>query len=392
MALSYSGIVNYGKVTLPSVESWGTNMNIIKDPPKSVHTRKIDRVGATSAITSAVDESGDRFCEAINYYARGQNPMVSVSYGQGQKKSSIGGGEAFLPYRVAREGAFRPPIWRQEDLLPLSRMPRIWTEVGTQPYKPIFTKRIRNCGTVDDTREVKNHMLNVSCVASKTVAAYPNTNQPDMKPGILRDPLAPGQVGSSKSCEANNSEIAQRNDQGPILLAPSRPIASGATNPGRIKEIPVVFNNVRLDQNHPTASGATNPRRIKETPVVFNNVRLDQNHPTASGATNPRRIKETPVVFNNVRLAQNHPTASGATNPRRIKETPVVFNNVRLAQNHPATNAMTSFAAPSLSGYNQTEQQYNRLQTRTSRGGFDGCQSIPSVNMNNQMKTLTRVR
>jgi hypothetical protein len=217
-------------------------------------------------------------------------------------------------------------------------------------------------------------------------------NQPDMKPGILRDPLAPGQVGSSKSCEANNSEIAQRNDQGPILLAPSRPIASGATNPGRIKEIPVVFNNVRLDQNHPTASGATNPRRIKETPVVFNNVRLDQNHPTASGATNPRRIKETPVVFNNVRLAQNHPTASGATNPRRIKETPVVFNNVRLAQNHPATNAMTSFAAPSLSGYNQTEQQYNRLQTRTSRGGFDGCQSIPSVNMNNQMKTLTRVR
>ena len=67
MALSYSGIVNYGKVTLPSVESWGTNMNILKDPPKSVHTRKIDKVGETSAITTSIDESGDRFCEAINY-------------------------------------------------------------------------------------------------------------------------------------------------------------------------------------------------------------------------------------------------------------------------------------------------------------------------------------
>ena len=89
MALSYSGIVNYGKVTLPSVESWGTNMNILKDPPKSVHTRKIDKVGETSAITTSIDESGDRFCEAINYYARGQNPMVSVSYGQGQQKSSM---------------------------------------------------------------------------------------------------------------------------------------------------------------------------------------------------------------------------------------------------------------------------------------------------------------
>ena len=38
--LSYSGITNYGKATLPSVDSWGTNMNILKDPPKSITTRK----------------------------------------------------------------------------------------------------------------------------------------------------------------------------------------------------------------------------------------------------------------------------------------------------------------------------------------------------------------
>lgn len=260
MALSYSGIVNYGKATLPSVESWGTNMNILRDPPKSVHTRKIDKVGETSAITTAVDESGDRFCEAINYYARGQNPMVSVSYGQGQPTSSnFSSGQAYLPYRIARDGAFRPPIWRQEDLLPLSRLPRIWTEVSTQPYKPIFTKRIMDCGTAEETTEVKNQTLQVACAANKTVAAYPNVNQPDVKPGILRDPLAPGQVGASRSCVgANASEIAQRMDQGPILLAPSRPIASGATNPASIKETPTVLNNVRLTQNHPMASATTN--------------------------------------------------------------------------------------------------------------------------------------
>ena len=260
MALSYSGIVNYGKATLPSVESWGTNMNILQDPPKAVHTRKIDKVGQTSAITTAVDESGDRFCEAINYYARGQNPMVSVSYGQGQPmNSNMSSGQAFLPYRVMRDGAFRPPIWRQEDLLPLSRLPRIWTEVSTQPYKPIFTNRIMDCGTAEETTEVKNQTLQVSCASNKTVAAYPNINQPDMKPGILRDPLAPGQVGASRSCVgANASEIVQRMDQGPILLAPSRPIASGATNPVSIKEAPIVLNNVRLTQNHPTASAVTN--------------------------------------------------------------------------------------------------------------------------------------
>jgi len=337
MALSYSGIVNYGKVTLPSVESWGTNMNIMKDPPKSVHTRKIDKVGETSAIATAVDESGDRFCEAINYYARGQNPMVAVSYGQGQKKSCTTG-EAFLPYRIARDGAFRPPIWKQEDLLPLSRMPRVWTEVSTQPYKPIFTKRLRNCGTAEDTREVRNSTLQVSCATSKTVSAYPNiiqpdvkpgdvrntlqvscataktvsaypnVNQPDMKPGIVRDPLAPGQVGSARSCAANNSEFAQRLNQGPILLAPSRPIASGSTNPAAIKETPVVLNNIRLTQNHPT------------------------------------------------------------------------------------TNTMTNFAAPSLSGYNPHSQNYTRLPPRASRGGLDGYQGIPSVNMNHPSKNLIKVR
>lgn len=256
MAFSYSGIVNYGKATLPSVESWSSNMNILKDPPKSVHTRKIDKVGQTSAITTMVDESNDRFCESINYYARGINPMVAVSYGQGQKSN---GGEAYLPYRVARDGAFRPPIWKQEDLLPLSRMPRIWTNVSTQPYKPIFTKRIRDCGTSEDTREVKNDTLQIACATNKTVALYPNLNEPDMKPGIVRDPLAPGQIGAPKSCVgANASEIVQRMNLGPILLAPSRPVTSTSTNPTLIKETPFVPRNIHLTQNHPTANAVTN--------------------------------------------------------------------------------------------------------------------------------------
>ena len=33
MSFSYSGVVGYGKTTLPSVESWGENMNILRDPP-----------------------------------------------------------------------------------------------------------------------------------------------------------------------------------------------------------------------------------------------------------------------------------------------------------------------------------------------------------------------
>ena len=80
MSFSYSGLTNYGKASLPSAEGWGSNMNILRDPPKSIHTRRLDKVGQTSDITAMIDDSGNRVCEGINVFARGVNPMVSVSY------------------------------------------------------------------------------------------------------------------------------------------------------------------------------------------------------------------------------------------------------------------------------------------------------------------------
>ena len=52
--LSYSGLTNYGRVTLPSVDTWGTNMNILRDPPKSVMTRRIDKVGETNKFKESL--------------------------------------------------------------------------------------------------------------------------------------------------------------------------------------------------------------------------------------------------------------------------------------------------------------------------------------------------
>ena len=135
--LSYSGLTNFGRVTLPSVETWGTNMNILRDPPKSIVTRKIDKVGEDSAITEMIDESGNRACEAINVYARGVNPMVSVSYsnygnngGGGMAGSltglsdsftrlsgAVNGAQASLPYKPMNGGAFRPPVRTQEETI-----------------------------------------------------------------------------------------------------------------------------------------------------------------------------------------------------------------------------------------------------------------------------------
>jgi hypothetical protein len=151
--LSYSGLTNYGVVTLPSVESWGTNMNIIRDPPKSITTRKINKVGDNSSINQTIDESGDRISEAIRVYALGVNPSVSVSYNNNGVQG-YGGIQASLPYTVARDGAFRPPIRRQEDLLPLSRQSRLHYSAYAQSGFADFSRKLRTCGTAENTKEV----------------------------------------------------------------------------------------------------------------------------------------------------------------------------------------------------------------------------------------------
>ena len=122
MKKMYSGMTHYGKAGLPSVESYYVGENIAKDPPRSVVSKYKTKVGDTTLLTREIDDSSDRFCEAILKYPRGVNQMVTVSYNKiGTDTNSR---EAFLPHRVVREGAFRPPIVPQEDRMPLSRLPR----------------------------------------------------------------------------------------------------------------------------------------------------------------------------------------------------------------------------------------------------------------------------
>lgn len=136
--ISYSGLRTARKVTLPSVEMWNSELNLLRDPPKSIHTRRRDKVGDTQQILLAQDESGDRICENINVYARGVNPMVEVSYdnfsnNSGKRNVFQNQAQASLPYKVEN---VRPPVLRQEDLLPLSRMPRTWFYSFSNPSLP----------------------------------------------------------------------------------------------------------------------------------------------------------------------------------------------------------------------------------------------------------------
>ena len=152
-------------VTLPSVEQWGSNTNILRDPPKSITTRRIDKVFENTDITQLVDDSGDRICDGINVYARGVNPMVSISYDNNSNNAGIAGNatsfsnrtQARLPYPAFEGGAFRPPIYTQRDLLPLSRLPRAWFGTVATPGFADFSKTQQK---PNDYRAIKD-ILNI---------------------------------------------------------------------------------------------------------------------------------------------------------------------------------------------------------------------------------------
>jgi hypothetical protein len=162
MAIQYP---KHEHITLGSVEGWGTNNNILRDPPKSIHTRRIDKVGQTSDITDTIDSSNDRASEAINLYARGVNPMVSVSYSNyganggrvGELTRTSGRTQAFLPYTIMDGGAFRPPVRGPRELLPLSRLPRsMITDITSGVDAPDYSKTSQYLGELRAIKELLN--------------------------------------------------------------------------------------------------------------------------------------------------------------------------------------------------------------------------------------------
>ncbi len=116
---------NRGGIGLPSVELG--NQTILRDPPKAIHTRKHEPVNL-SDVTYLIRESDDRLNEAISYYAKGVNPMVEVSYSNNNGPTQRGPNtpvgflqETKNPYKIMKDSAYRPPIYTQAELLPLSR-------------------------------------------------------------------------------------------------------------------------------------------------------------------------------------------------------------------------------------------------------------------------------
>jgi hypothetical protein len=127
----HNAIVGNKAQGLPSAEDWtfGGIPNIIKTPVTSIEVPRKIRVGADNFLLEANEDAGDRLCDTILPFARGVNPMVAVQMQNSGNvhKNAI---NTSLPYKIQ---AFRPPIVKLEDTMPLSRLNRLPTKVVTLP-------------------------------------------------------------------------------------------------------------------------------------------------------------------------------------------------------------------------------------------------------------------
>ena len=98
---------------------------IYREPPKEIMTRKKERI-EEGDVTYNLRNNPSRYDDAITNWQKGKNMMVSVDYqNRTQQTTTMNFGSASNPYKVNQ--SFRPPMFRQIDLQPLSRQQRPYT-------------------------------------------------------------------------------------------------------------------------------------------------------------------------------------------------------------------------------------------------------------------------
>ena len=119
--------------------------HIYRDPPKGIFTRKYEPVNVADTMymyqADAIGGDATRINEAIQIFARGQNPMVEVSYqnaGGASTNSALGNSQVSNPYKVE---VVRAEVYQPETLVPLSA-PRIHQNYSITTNPSIYPQTI----------------------------------------------------------------------------------------------------------------------------------------------------------------------------------------------------------------------------------------------------------
>lgn len=390
MSLSYSGIVNRGKVTLPSVESWSSNLNILRDPPKGVYTTRKDKIGQTSRINQYAEDSPDRIRENIRVYALGQNPMVSVSYSNHGNNGGSGGitsgnQQAKLPYTIMRDGAFRPPVLLQQDLLPLSRQRRVLTNEFTKPGFADFSRKLRTSSTAANTKEVHTETLH-GCV--RPTAVY-KIEKPIHEPFEVKYVIQPS-IKTSANSGLRTMDITQQNIQDPTkeidknpLHAHARANYTDATRYVNTNE----FDPNRYIQDTNTHNVNTNASSNKNSTFIddiidLSDLPVHDDIRTYSTQAPVSGVEKTKYFHDDIELSRTLPEYQTRTNiaDNTVYKNISHENTVELSRNTP----MTSFTSnTNAKGNSDNSSRDVRLNPKINPGGYDIPSQIPSFERTN---------
>lgn len=346
-------------ITLPSVESWGTDMNILRDPPKSLFTRRIDKVGQNQDLTEMVDASGDRICEGINLYARGVNPMVSVDYGSSNQNGTISGNvirnssrmQPTLPYKINRDGAFRPPIQTARDLLPLSRQPRNVTYIDPSPGFADYSKKL-NAPNADDFRQIKKEVINVEV---RPTAVF-QIERPFTEPYETKYKIVENPIKYSLNSGVRTLDWAETN----VDVHDERVIRDS------LHAYDVVTN---------TSSNRVNAKTIDE----LNDIQIRTKNPLYSDVVTQKRgfEKDNFVPEIDVELERNIPLYASTTSRRGYeKDNFIPDKDLELDRNVPIYNARTNNYSSST--FVDISSKDYKLPPTISKGGFSNSGTMTS--------------
>jgi hypothetical protein len=419
MSINYSAITtSKQKITLPSVDSWGANFQVLRDPPKSIHTRRIDKVGEGSGITQMIDDSGDRACEAILEYARGVNPMVSVSY------SNNDGTPSKLPYTVNKDGAFRPPVVGPRDLMPLSRQPRNWTTAFTKPGFADYSKRLKDCGQMTDknTREVKNCTIKTSIRPTAVFQLETPISEPFEVKYMIQNPVKTAVTSGLKTLDYTTQNViepvkgvdynmmhayAQSNiniDQykNDSQFNPNRYLqdnlntnaVSNISNP-YIYVNETEFDPERFIQNNLNTDASTNPSlQIQVTPIedIIDMANIRTQNTLHSSYNTPIKGLEQNNIYdhNDIELKRNVPEHYANTNiNQNIHKKMEYDNSLQFERKMPIAVVRSNPGTRERNLNEEINSREYKLAQKVHPGGFDGRGSAPTMERQNNVYNLS---
>jgi hypothetical protein len=388
MSISYHGIIgNKAKTTMGSAESWYKNKNILRDPPKSITTRRIDKVNGDGSLNAMMYHNGDRIAENINVFARGVNPMVAVEYtNHGSTMRSSGGGAeqglgAFgngapgkLPYRVMNAGAFRPPQLRQEQLLPLSRQPRNVTHVLTNKEFIDYTKSVtcQSGKCPSSYRQIKESFKS-HIEPTKTCKIASPVQEHFVMKYVIDNPTTTS-ASTAKVSKANIQMINRESlrEAGKTINQYSQSAgvqAQGGQN--------YIHEDVTLERNIPTYTApTTKTSAMKKTLAPDYDMLLERNIPTHIATTNVRGDHTVSLDYeNDYVLERNIPEYNAHSNisdkTKFVYERPE--NDYQFEQKTRPHSVQAN-----LRGQSDVEQNRTYILPESLHaGGFEGKSTLP---------------